>query len=314
MSKLKVSLFALFLAALALAACSARATQTPVNTQPAPTGLGQAATPTPIGLGQAELGQAVTGPAPTATAAAPTATAAAPTPTPTKLGQAELGQAETVVALTEPAPTEAAPATPDPNEGLGDVVYADPLDGSSGWNWGYSDEAVTFGIENGQLKGTMLTSAEWWRFSLGPDDLNAGNQQVRVTARPVACDGDDAYGLIFRGGEREAGGYDLYVFKLRCDGAARFEAVLNGQTTVLVDWTNAPAIQIGAGAENTLVAWMNGGEFRFYVNEQYLFSAQDDTLAAGYYGFYLLDQRAGGLTVTFDDLLAREVKGIAAGQ
>ncbi len=293
MSKLKVSLFALSLAALALAACSARATPDALNTQPAATVTSPAPTPT-------KLGPTNTAVAPSATVVAPTETAAAPT--------------ATGVAPTEPAPTEAVPATPDPNEGLGDVLYADPLDGSSGWNWGFSDDAVTFGIENGQLKGTMTSSEEWWRFSLGPDDLSAADQQVRVTARPVACDGDDEYGLIFRGGERTAGGYDLYVFKLRCDGAARFEAVLNGQSTVLVDWTNAPAIQTGAGAENTLVAWMNAGEFRFYVNEQYLFSAQDDTLAAGYYGFYLLDQRAGGLTVTFDDLLAREVKGLAAGQ
>lgn len=297
MSKLKLSYLALSVAALALAACAARATATPANTPaaPIPTTTAPAAT--------------VTAPAaePTNTGAAPTATAAPPTETPA-------APTETAAAPTEPAPTEAVPATPDPNEGLGEVLYADPLDGTSGWHWGYNDSAVTFAIENGQLKGTMLSSEEWWRFSLGPDDLSAANQQVRVTARPVACDGDDEYGLIFRGGERAAGGYDLYVFKLRCDGAARFEAVLNGRSTVLVDWTSAPAIQSGAGAENTLVAWMHGGEFRFYVNEQYLFSAQDETLASGYYGFYLMDQRAGGLTVTFDDLLARAVAGIAAGQ
>jgi hypothetical protein len=292
MSKLKVSTFALSLASLTLAACSARATPAP-NTQPAATATAPVATAT-------ALPATVTAAAPTATAPAPTETAAVPT--------------ATVAAPTEPAPTEAVPATPDPNEGLGELIYADPLDGSSGWNWGFSDEAVTFGVENGQLVASMSTSAEWWRFSLGPDGLSAGNQQARVTARPVTCEGLDEYGLIFRGGERAEGGYDLYVFKLRCDGAASFEAVLDGKTTTLVDWTGSPAIQTGAEAENTLVAWMNGGEFRFYVNEQYLFSAQDATLTAGYYGFYLMDRSDGGLKVTFDDLLAREVTGVAAGQ
>jgi hypothetical protein len=222
--------------------------------------------------------------------------------------------APTNEAATQPAPTEAAPATPDPNEGVGDVLYADPLDGTSGWNWGFSDDAVTFGVENGVLKGSMTTSEEWWRFSLGPDGLDAGNQQARVTAHALACEGDDEYGLVFRGAERAEGGYDLYVFKLRCDGAAQFEKVLDGQSTPLVAWTASDAIQTGAGAENTLVAWMNGGAFRFYVNEHYLFSAQDDQLASGYYGFYLLDRTGGGLTVTFDDLLAREVNAIAASQ
>ena len=296
MSKLKLSLITFSAAAaLALAACAARATPAPntpaaTATSPAPTVTAPAPTDVP----------------PTTTNVPPTVTAPAPTAT--------ADPTETAVVPTEPAPTDEVPATPDPNEGVGGVIYSDPLDGSSGWNWGYSDDAVVFGIENGVLKGTMLSSEEWWRFSLGPDALDAANQQVRVTARPQTCDADDEYGLIFRGGEREAGGYDLYVFKLRCDGAARFEAVLNGQTTVLVDWTTSPAIQSGTGAENTLVAWMNGGDFRFYVNEQYLFSAGDSTLASGYYGFYLMDQRGDGLSVTFDDLLARDVSGVAASQ
>ncbi len=295
MSKLKLSVITLSFAALGLtlAACSARSTATPASTQPAATATHAIPTVTTV--------------APTATVVAPTATSVPPTPT-------VAAPTATAVVPTEAAPTEVVPATPDPNEGVGDLIYADPLDGSSGWNWGFSDDAVQFGVENGQLVGSMTSSAAWWRFSLGPDDLSAANQQVRVTARPVTCDGGDEYGLIFRGGERAAGGYDLYVFKLRCDGAARFEAVLDGQTTVLADWTSSPAIQSGAGAENTLVAWMNDGEFRFYVNEQYLFTAQDSTLSAGYYGFYLMDRSEGGLTVTFDDLLAREVSGVAAGQ
>jgi hypothetical protein len=291
--KYAYTILATGLAALALAACSARSTVTPPTDEPAATATNPSI-PT------------VTQPAPTHTVPAPTATAVAPTPTTVPPTEAPV--------VTEPAPTDAAPATPDPNEGVGDVIYADPLDGTSGWNWGFSDDAVTFGVENGVLKGTMTTSEEWWRFSLGPDRINAGSQQVRVTANSVACEGQDEYGLVFRGAERAAGGYDLYVFKMRCDGAARFEKILNGETTVLADWATSDAIAAGAGAQNTLVAWMNGGAFRFYVNDQYLFSAQDDQLASGYYGFYLMDRSEGGLTVTFDDLLARQVNAAAASQ
>ena len=74
------------------------------------------------------------------------------------------------------------------------------------------------------------------------------------------------------------------------------------------------AIHGGAGAENSLTVWMQGGEFRFYANGQYLFAAQDSALEAGYYGFYLFDRTGGGLSVNFDDLVAREVGGAAAGQ
>ena len=53
--------------------------------------------------------------------------------------------------------------------------------------------------------------------------------------------------------------------------------------------------------------WASGGEYRFYVNDQYLFTAHDTTLSAGSYGIYLYDRTAGGLTVTFDSLAARAI-------
>jgi hypothetical protein len=56
---------------------------------------------------------------------------------------------------------------------------------------------------------------------------------------------------------------------------------------------------------------MDAGEFRFFVNDQYLFSAHDERLAAGYYGFYLFDRSEGGLAVTFDDLVTRQVSTAA---
>jgi hypothetical protein len=196
---------------------------------------------------------------------------------------------------------------------VGAVIFEDAMDGESGWHWGFADEAVSFGVDTERevLSGVMMTSEQWWRYTLGPDGVSAADQQVTAYASLVACDGDDEYGLIFRGQERAEGGYDLYVLKLRCGGSARFERVLGGQTTVLVDWTPSAAIRAGAGAENSLTVWMQGGEFRFYANGQYLFSAQDDALEAGYYGFFLFDRTGGGLSVNFDDLVAREVGGTA---
>jgi hypothetical protein len=281
--------------ALALSACLARddlggpATATPSL---------PAATVTP----PAAATHTSAAPAPTTTAPAPTATAVLPTATavePTATG----------VPVTA-APT--LPPTPNPNEGVGDVIFSDPMDGSSGWHWTFADDAASFGIADGVLSATMTTSQAWWRFSLGPDGLSAGDQQARVTARPVACAGDDEYGLVFRGADRAGGGFDLYVFKLRCSGAAAFQAILGRETVDLVGWTASDAIRAGALAENVLTVWMRAGEFRFFANDQYLFSAHDERLAAGYYGFYLYDRSEGGLAVTFDDLVTRQVSTDAA--
>lgn len=299
MSTLKLSVFGSLFVSLALAACVAR---------------GDGAAPT----------QPPTQPPATVTAPAPTAEpsvepTSAPTAEPSVEPTAEPTSAPTVEptpAPTQPAPEPTALPTPDPNEGVGEVIFEDAMDGLSGWHWGFADEVVNFGVDTERevLAGVMTTSEQWWRFTLGPDGVSAGDQQVTVNMRAVACEGDDEYGLVFRGQERAEGGFDLYVLKLRCSGAARFESVMDGRTTVLVDWTAAPAIHGGAGAENRLTVWMQGGAFRFYANSTYLFSAQDEALDAGYYGFYLFDRTGGGLSVNFDDLVAREVGGAAAGQ
>ena len=55
------------------------------------------------------------------------------------------------------------------------------------------------------------------------------------------------------------------------------------------------------------MVWAAGSEFRCYVNGQYLFTANDATLTAGFYGIYLYDRTAGGETVTFDTLAAKAV-------
>jgi hypothetical protein len=281
--------------ALALSACLARGDLGAVSSatpgQPAAT----ATAPAPATQTSAAPRPTLTAPAPTATAVLPTATAVEPTAT-------------SVPVTAEPT----VPLTPDPNEGIGEVIFSDPMDGSSGWHWTFADDAASFGVSDGVLSATMTTSQAWWRFSLGPDGLSAGDQQARVTARPMACAGDDEYGLVFRGADRAEGGYDLYVFKLRCSGAASFGAILGRETVALVDWTASDAIRAGASVENVLTVWMDAGEFRFYANDQYLFSAHDERLAAGYYGFYLYDRSAGGLTVAFDDLVTRQVTMDAA--
>jgi len=64
----------------------------------------------------------------------------------------------------------------------------------------------------------------------------------------------------------------------------------------------------GAPAENTLMIWMAKDQFHFYVNDKYLLSLQDATLAEGFYGFYVRDRTNGGESVSFSDLAAKEVK------
>lgn len=300
--RLRLLTFALLPLTLATA-CLGSGPTTP--TVPVGTALAEAAAGTATALAVGSGLPPATG-TPVLPTAPPAASATLLPPTATLT--AEPSATPSPIAIAASA-TPAAPATPDPNEAVGDILYQDPLDGTSTWFWTFADDTAVFGIDaqRQQLKGTMLQAGKGWRFTVSPDTLRLGNQQVRVTTHTQACADNDEYGLMFRGSVDAEFNYSMYLFSVRCSGAARFALIRGTETTVLTDWTPAPAAQLGAPADNTLMVWMAGGDFRFYLNDQYLFSAADTTLTEGFYGLYLYDRTAGGATVFYEDLIARAV-------
>jgi hypothetical protein len=239
--------------------------------------------------------------------ASPTSAAVIPTTTP-QPQSTPTPQPPTATPTVAATATPTVPPTPDPNEGVGDVVYADKLDGTGGWYWTYEDDAVSFGIsaEQQQLNGTAKQSGTW-RFTISPDTVKVGNQQIRVNAHVNVCVGSDEYGLLFRGSADAESNYNFYAFKLRCDGAARLERLQGNDVSVIVDWTTSPAIQPGPNANHALLVWANKDQMRFYVNDRYLFSAQDAALTEGFYGFLLYDQTNGSMSVSWNGLEAKAV-------
>lgn len=203
-------------------------------------------------------------------------------------------------------PTTEALATPDPNLGVGEIIYADALDGSSDFDWALNAESANFALGGGQLNAVMTQANVGGRF-IAREDVSGGDQRVSVTARANLCYDLDEYGLIFRGVRDAFDNYYYYLFKLTCGGAMRVELIENFETTVLVDWTVSPAIVSGAPAENTLMVWAAQAQMHFFINDRYLASATDDTLATGFWGFYLRDRTSGGESISFVDLVARAV-------
>jgi hypothetical protein len=267
----------LALAGLALAACRAQSQPTAIPTQLPPTDTA-AVNPTSVVIAPTVTPLATNTPEPTST----------PTPVPTA--------------------TATIPPTPDPNEGVGDAVFTDNLDGTGGWYWTFEDDAASFrvSLEEKQLNATAKRSGTW-RFSTSPDTVKVGDQQIRVSAHTSVCADADEYALLFRGAVDAESNYTFYTFKLRCNGAARLELLSGNNVTVLVDWASSPAIRPGAGADNSVTVWAHKDQMRFYVNDQYLFSAQDATLAEGFYGFLLYDRTNGNMSVSWKGLEAKAV-------
>jgi hypothetical protein len=55
------------------------------------------------------------------------------------------------------------------------------------------------------------------------------------------------------------------------------------------------------------MVWMAKDQFHFYVNDRYLFSLADSSLAEGFYGFYAQSHSNGGGVLSFDDMNVKEV-------
>lgn len=274
---------------LALAACTAPTSEpTPQPTQAPPTETPVAAVPTTT-----EVPSVTPPPAEPAATATPAAT-----------------ETETATATPTVPPTATVPPTPDPNEGVGDVVFEDKLDGTGGWFWTWDDEVASFAV-SGEQKMLLATAKrnDSWSYVSSNDVVNVGDQQVRATVRIDACAAEDAYGLMFRGtADATTGAYNMYIFEVNCSGAARLTLLQNG-LTALTNWVSAPVIKTTAGEENTLMVWMAKDQMRFYVNDEFLFAAQDATLSSGFYGFFLRDRTNSNMRVAFKDLVAKSVSG-----
>src|SRR5258706_7814859 len=238
-------------------------------------GRGRGAPPTPLPLF----------PAPTAAEPATAtlaATAAPATVAPSETAAPAATSTGTALPASATAPadvstaTAAAPATPDPNEAVGEAVYQDKLDGTGGWFWTFAADVATFGVVDGKLKGVMKAANSGWRFTISPDTLQLGSQQVSLNSHTLSCGPNDEYGLMLRVEPNPSDSlFNGYLFNLRCSGQASFEVISGTNRSTLVDWTASPAIKTGAPADNTLLVWAAGSEFRCYVNGQYVFTAND---------------------------------------
>ncbi len=204
-----------------------------------------------------------------------------------------------------PSPT-LPPPTPDPNLNVSEAIfYSDSFDGQSGWFWTFSDDVASFEAKEGELQVATKQGGSWRYVSR--DDIVAGDQQLRLTARTAVCPGNDEYGLMYRARYDDQQSIHAYIFKLNCAGQVRVEKLEIEAVTVLKEWEAYPAVKPGAPAENSMMIWMAKDQFHFYLNDQYLFSLTDATLADGFYGFFVKSHSNGGGALSFDDLLVREV-------
>lgn len=220
-----------------------------------------------------------------------------PTPTPSKTP-------------TQPFPTLAPTitATPIPSltptlelvSGVGEELYRDSFDWNTGWEIG-SRRYGAVSLFEGRLvisvntPGTTIIAE-----SPGP---NLRDFYAEVNLKSNICSNADEYGLIFR----KTPELDHYRFTITCDGGARFSRVVNGTEMGIVPITETFSVFPGSPAENSLAVWVEGDQFRFFINDLQVFEAKDPIIPTGGLGLLVRSRQGGQTTISFEDLLAREI-------
>ncbi|KAA3642204.1 MAG: hypothetical protein DWQ07_24520 [Chloroflexi bacterium] len=206
-----------------------------------------------------------------------------------------------------PFPTLELTPTPDLRPNLGDTILEEDFEDGGQWSL-VESESATSAITNNHLTLTLRQDKSYLLTNRSTPFL--GNFYTEVTASPQLCRGADEYGMLVR--VMAANSY--YRFSLSCDGRAKVERLVNGVASSMAPWTFHGIIPQTAPSSVRLGVWASGQELRFFVGEHFLFTVQDTVFFQGGLGLFVRTAESEAITVTFSDLLVREIDRAASNQ
>lgn len=226
-----------------------------------------------------------------------------PTPTPSPLAATSTPTVffPTLIPTPTFTPIPTGSPTPDLLAGLGDLVFIDDFSQDQDWTktqlapGGVSlvDERMTLSVR--QANGLYMV--------LSPADP-LENAYLQVDVRPELCSENDEFGLVYRVNDS----FEHYRFTLTCDGQARVVGVIEGSERVLVPNSTSPAIFPGLFLTNRLGILITGDTFRFFINDEEVFSDRDLGLANGWFGLVVRARQSGQTTASFDNFILRALQ------
>jgi hypothetical protein len=200
-----------------------------------------------------------------------------------------------------PFPTQTiAPPTPEQRPNLGEIIFTDDFSSAEFWDLAFGQTAsaalgkneLTLAIQEGR---TYIATTR--------SQPILGDFYAEITASPTLCHSMDEYGLLVR----YASAGDFYRFAISCDGQVKLDRVLNGQASTPHPWELGLMVPVGAPSSSRLGIWVAGKEIRCFVNDRYQFTVTDPSISSGLIGMFARSTGEGALTVSYSDLVVREV-------
>jgi hypothetical protein len=192
-------------------------------------------------------------------------------------------------------------ATPEILPQAGGTILTDRFTSSSLWDVGATD-AGSASLDRNQL--TLAAKPGEYMVSLRGDPV-LGNFYAEVTARPSLCRGTDDYGLLVR-----ATSVAYYRFALACDGTVRAERAVYtriAEEHALQEPVPSGDAPPGAPGQVRIGVWAAGNEMRLFLNERFQFAVMDANYSSGLIGLFARSTGETAVTVSFSELVVREV-------
>jgi hypothetical protein len=189
-------------------------------------------------------------------------------------------------------------ATPEMRPGIGTTYLSDDFSDPSLWDTTTSDQASAE-INNNRLN--LSVASKVYMISLR-HELTASDFYAEITARPVLCRGDDAYGLLIRA---KAASY--YRISMTCNGTAYAERISVGAHDLLHEPLLSGDVPPGAPGEVRIGAWAVGAEMRLFLNGRYQFSFSSPNYPSGTIGVFVNSAGDTPAIVSFSRLTLQKV-------
>lgn len=196
-----------------------------------------------------------------------------------------------------PSPLPQPNITPTPNlrPNIGDILLEDNFTDSSAWMTSSGLQA-TINIDDGEIHLSLNDDHEYLLAMRNAPVLD--NFYAEITASPSLCRGEDEYGFVLRATDGEH-----YRFALTCDGRAKVDRLLGKNSlSRQAGWLVNPVVPAIAPSSVRLAIWAHNSQIHFFVNDVYLFSANDTVLWKGTVGLFVHTSGDDDVSVNFSNL------------
>jgi hypothetical protein len=228
-----------------------------------------------------------------------------PEPLPTLTDTPRSSPTETIVwfppsATPEPAPTFIITPTKELRSEVGEIIFDDDFTSAEDWTVPKTDRG-SINVSGGEINIIINEPKSFLVGTRERPDLS--DFYAEITANPVLCSGDDEYGFLFRVSGRE----QYYRLSLTCGGEIRMDKLVGGLLTNLQPLMRSGSVPVGAPSISNLGIFALRGEIRVFINGDPQFTVTDRDLKVGSFGVYARSMDETALTVSFSDLVVREL-------